>query len=145
MRDGLLFLCVANSARSQMAEGLARQLVGGRVRVWSAGSEPASLNPYAVRAMAEVGIDIGSHVSKGIAEIPQERVAVVVTLCAEEVCPVFPGEVVRHHWPLPDPAAVEGTDAERLEAFGRVRDQLRERLEAWLSTSGLPGLGTPAR
>ncbi|HVS08475.1 MAG TPA: arsenate reductase ArsC [Planctomycetota bacterium] len=128
-RNGLLFLCVANSSRSQMAEGFARAIVPPGVEVQSAGSEPSRVNPLAVRAMAEVGIDIASQRSKPIAEIDRERIATVITLCAEEVCPYFPGEVERLHWPLEDPAAATGSDEDRLAAFRRVRDQIRARLE----------------
>jgi arsenate reductase len=130
--DGLLFLCVANSARSQMAEGLARRLASPGTPVYSAGSEPASVNPLAVRAMAEIGVDISNHRSKSVDEIPVDRVDVVVTLCAEEVCPVFPGSVRRLHWPIEDPGRTGGTEAERLEAFRRARDEIGRRLEEWL-------------
>ncbi|MGH7589459.1 MAG: arsenate reductase ArsC [Gemmatimonadota bacterium] len=130
--NGWLFLCVANSARSQMAEGLARRLAPSGTRIYSAGSEPASVNPLAVRAMAEIGIDISHHRSKPVDEIPVDRVDVVVTLCAEEVCPVFPGSVRRLHWPIDDPARSGGSEAERLEAFRRARDEIGRRLEEWL-------------
>jgi arsenate reductase len=136
--DGILFLCVANSARSQMAEGLARRLAPPETRVYSAGSEPGSVNPLAVRAMAEIGVDISGHRSKSVDEIPVDRVDAVVTLCAEEVCPVFPGPVRRLHWPVDDPARAGGSEAERLEVFRRVRDDIARRLEEWL------GAGTPS-
>ena len=123
----ILFLCVANSARSQMGEGLARQLLGPAVLVQSAGSQPSTVNPLAVRAMAEEGIDISQHTSKNVSDIDPD-VDVVITLCAEEVCPVFPGAVERLHWPLADPAAVQGTEDERLRAFREVRDEIRRRL-----------------
>jgi arsenate reductase len=126
---GWLFLCVANSARSQMAEGLARRLAPPGTTVYSAGSEPSSVNPLAVRAMAEIGIDISGQRSKSVDEIPVDRVDVVVTLCAEEVCPVFPGSVRRLQWPIDDPARAGGSDAERLEAFRRARDEIGRRLE----------------
>jgi len=129
-KRGVLFLCVANSARSQMAEGWARALMPEGVPVWSAGSDPSELNPFAVRAMAEVGIDITSHHSKPIEDVPAERVGTVITLCAEEVCPVFPGEVRRLHWPHPDPVAAGGSDGEVLAAFRRVRDAIRDRVES---------------
>lgn len=129
--EGILFLCVANSARSQMAEGLARRLAPPGTRVYSAGSEPSSVNPLAVRAMAEIGIDISNHRSKPVDEIPVDRVDVVVTLCAEEVCPVFPGQVRRFHWPIEDPVRAGGSEAERLDAFRRARDEIGRRLEEW--------------
>ncbi len=125
---GVLFLCVANSARSQMAEGLARALLPAGVAVFSAGSNPGKLNPFAVQALAEVGIDIAGHWSKAIPDVPSEAIDTVVTLCAEEVCPIYPGHVARLHWPLPDPASAEGGDAAKLAAFRAVRDDLRVRI-----------------
>lgn len=124
----VLFLCVANSARSQMAEGIARSLAPPGVKVSSAGSAPSRLNPLAVRALAEVGIDISGQHSKSVDEIPPDGVDVVVTLCAEEVCPVFLGKALRVHWGLPDPAAAAGSDDQKLQAFRDVRDELRRRL-----------------
>ncbi|HKY59912.1 MAG TPA: arsenate reductase ArsC [Gemmatimonadota bacterium] len=132
---GWLFLCVENSARSQMAEGLARRLAPPGVTVYSAGSEPSSVNPLAVRAMAEMGIDISDHRSKSVDEIPVDHVDVVVTLCAEEVCPVFAGSVRRLHWPIDDPARAGGTEPERLEAFRRARDDIGRRLEEAFGTA----------
>jgi thioredoxin type arsenate reductase len=126
----VLFLCVANSARSQMAEGIARSLAPPGVKVSSAGSAPSRLNPLAVRALAEIGIDISGHRSKHVDEIPPGDVDVVVTLCAEEVCPVFLGKALRVHWGLPDPAGAGGTEEDRLRAFREVRDELRRRLSA---------------
>jgi arsenate reductase len=126
---GLLFLCVANSARSQMAEGLARARFGEAVHVQSAGSQPARVNPLAIRALAEIGIDITHNRSKPVSEIDTATVDVVVTLCAEEVCPVFLGKAKRFHWPLPDPAAAEGTGEERLARFREVRDEIGRRLD----------------
>lgn len=124
----LLFLCVANSARSQMAEGLARALAPASVKLSSAGSAPSRLNPLAVKALAEVGIDISAHASKSVDDLPAGDVDVVITLCAEEVCPVFLGQALRVHWGLPDPAHAGTTEAERLQAFRDVRDELRRRL-----------------
>lgn len=136
--QGWLFLCVANSARSQMAEGLARRLAPPGTRVYSAGSEPGTLNPLAVRAMAEIGIDISPHRSKAIDEIPVDRVDIVVTLCTEEVCPIFPGPVRRLHWPIEDPARAGGSEAERMDAFRRARDEVGRRLEEWLGGHSPP-------
>lgn len=124
----ILFLCVANSARSQMAEGIARALAPTDVKISSAGSQPAKLNPLAIRAMAEVGIDISGHYSKSVNDIPPEDVDIVITLCGEEACPVWLGKATRLHWGLPDPAYAGGTEAERLQAFRDVRDELRCRL-----------------
>ncbi len=124
---GVLFLCVANSARSVMAEGLARALYPD-LRVESAGSSPTQVNPLAVEVMAERGIDVAAHRSRDVASVDAGRVGLVVTLCAEEVCPVFPHPVERWHWPMPDPAAERGDDAARREAFRRVRDAIEARL-----------------
>jgi arsenate reductase (thioredoxin) len=124
----LLLLCVANSARSQMAEGLARSLAPAGVKVSSAGSRPSRLNPLAVKALAEIGIDISKHHSKSVDDIPPGDVDAVVTLCAEEVCPVFLGKALRVHWGLPDPAGAGSTDEEQLQAFRSVRDELQRRL-----------------
>jgi len=123
-----LFLCVANSARSQMAEGIARSLAPVDVAVASAGSEPTRVRPEAVEALREVGIDISAHRSKSVVDVDPGGVEVVVTLCAEEVCPVFLGPARRVHWGLPDPAAVAGDRGARLEAFRETRDELRRRL-----------------
>ena len=125
---GLLFLCVANSARSQMAEGLARARFGTRARVASAGSSPTAVNPLAVAALEEIGIDIRGQRSTSVHDVDPATVDVVVTLCAEEVCPVFPGRVRRLHWPMPDPAGTAGADTERLERFRSVRDEIARRL-----------------
>jgi arsenate reductase len=122
----ILFLCVANSARSQMAEGLARRLFGDRAEVMSAGSTPTRVNTHAIGALGEVGIDISGQVSKGVDAIDVGAVDVVITLCAEEVCPVVPARVERLHWPLPDPAGAQPEDAPA--RFREVRDELERRL-----------------
>lgn len=125
---GMLFLCVANSARSQMAEGLARARFGDSVRVQSAGSDAAGVNALAVKALAELGIDISGQTSKKADTIDPETVDTVVTLCAEEVCPVFLANARHIHWPLPDPTAGGGTEEEKLARFREVRDELRRRI-----------------
>jgi len=127
----ILFMCVANSARSQMAEGLARNLLSN-VKVMSAGSQPSKVNPYAIEALSEQGIDISGHRSKSVEEIDPNQVDLVVTLCAEEVCPVFPGRVRRLHWPIPDPASNDPalTPEELRTRFRTARDQIREMLLA---------------
>lgn len=128
----LLLMCVANSARSQMAEGWARHLFGDRMTVQSAGTKPSVVNPYAIEVMHEVGIDLGAHRSKSVEEIDPATVDTVITLCAEEVCPVFLGKAARLHWPIPDPASVEPLPREvMLERFRDARDELRRRFEAW--------------
>jgi len=125
----ILFLCVANSARSQMAEGIARFLAPRGVGVSSAGSEPSSVRPQAIQVLEEVGIDISGHRSKGLGSIDAGSVDAVITLCAEEVCPVFPGKAIRLHWGLPDPARETGGEDRKLAAFRSVRDELQRRLE----------------
>ncbi len=127
-QTGVLFLCVANSSRSQMAEGFARAMAPRSVEVFSAGSAPTTVNPNAVAVMAEVGVDISKHRSKAIDDVPKTRIGTVVTLCAEEVCPVFAGDVQRLHWPLDDPAAASGSEENVLAEFRRVRDAIRTRL-----------------
>lgn len=124
----ILFLCVANSARSQMAEGLARDLAPAHIAVHSAGSAPASVHPLAQQVMAEIGLDLGTHTSKGVDDIPKADIDLAITLCAEEVCPEFPHDVRKLHWPHPDPAA-HGTRGElALSSFRAVRNQIRARL-----------------
>ena len=125
---GVLFLCVANSARSQMAEGIARSLAPAGTTIWSAGSRPTNVRPEAIAVLKEIGIDISRHHAKAVAEIPAAEVDTVITLCGEEECPVFLGKGTRLHWGLPDPAAVSGSEAERLSAFRQVRDELRRRI-----------------
>ena len=125
---GVLFLCVANSARSQIAEGIARSLAPAETKIWSAGSRPTNVRPEAIAVLKEIGIDISRHHAKAVAEIPAAEVDTVITLCGEEECPVFLGKATRLHWGLPDPAAVSGAEAERLSAFRQVRDELRRRI-----------------
>ena len=127
---GLLFLCLANSARSQMAEGLARQEFGRSVVVQSAGSHPSRVNPFAVRVMREVGIDISEQTSKSVDTIEPDTIDTVVTLCAEEVCPTFLQLTRRLHWPLVDPTSATGTEDERLQCFRDVRDEIARRMKS---------------
>jgi protein-tyrosine-phosphatase/N-acetylglutamate synthase-like GNAT family acetyltransferase len=148
MSGRTVFLCVANSARSQMAEGLARRLFGARVEVESAGSRPSRVNPYALEVMGEVGVELGGHRSKGVDELARDGVARVITLCAEEVCPVWLGDAPRLHWPIPDPASDDpDLSPDKLRGRFRVaRDQLLARLVA-LAAAELPAGVTvePAR
>lgn len=123
----ILFLCVANSARSQMAEGLARAILPAGVEVASAGSKPSSLNPLAVEALSEIGVDISGHRSKPIEDVSPETADLIVTLCAEEVCPFIPGAVQRLHWPITDPATAADFRKARDDIRGRI-DGLAERL-----------------
>lgn len=129
--DKLLFLCVANSARSQMAEGLARHLFGDSVTVQSAGSAPSRVNPFAIKAMAELGIELATHTSKSVQAIDPNSVDLVITLCAEEVCPVFLSEAQRLHWPLQDPDRKNEvlSEEQRLQHFRVARDDIQARLE----------------
>lgn len=126
----ILFLCVANSARSQMAEGLARQRFPGFL-IQSAGSRPSRVNPFAVEALREVGVDASTHSSKSVQDIDPATVDLVITLCAEEVCPAFLGNAERLHWPIPDPASDDpGLTPEDLRLrFRAGRDEIRHRLE----------------
>ncbi len=130
---GVLFLCVANSARSQMAEGLGRSILGDSVVVRSAGSEPSQLNPFAVEVMAEIGIDISEQYSKSVETIDPATIDTVITLCAEEVCPAFRGKARRLHWPIPDPASKDQSTPrdEVLARFRSARDRIRSMLEAF--------------
>jgi arsenate reductase (thioredoxin) len=136
----VLFLCVANSARSQMAEGLARAILGDRARVQSAGSKPSRVNPYAIEVMREIGIDLGAHTSKSVDTIDPATVDTVITLCAEEVCPVFLGRVRRLHWPIADAASEDPTLTrdDMLARFRTARDQIRGRIEVLAALLDVP-------
>ena len=138
--DSILFLCVANSARSQMAEGLARDLFGDVVRVQSAGSSPSQVHPLAIEVMAELGIDLEAHTSKSAQDIDPTCVDLVVTLCAEEVCPAFLADVPRMHWPLQDPDRKDETLTKeaRLQHFRTARDQIRGRLDVLAALRDVP-------
>lgn len=142
MSSRLLLLCVANSARSQMAEGLARSLFGRAATVQSAGSQPSRVNPNAVAAMREVGIDITSQRSKSTDEIDPASVDTVITLCAEEVCPIWPGKFERLHWELQDPATTDPSVSsdEVLARFRATRDDLRRRLLAFAAVRPPAGI-----
>ncbi len=123
----ILILCTANSARSQMAEGLLRHDAGDRFDVASAGTRATRVRPEAIAVMAELGIDISSHRSKTVDEFAGQTFDLVLTVCdsANETCPVYPGHATRAHHAFPDPAAVEGSETERLAAFRQVRDAIR--------------------
>jgi arsenate reductase len=132
----ILFMCVANSARSQIAEGLARHLLGERAEVRSAGSAPTRVNPYAVKVLEEIGIDASGQYSKRFVDLEAEFTAAldfVITLCAEEVCPVVVTKATRLHWPLPDPAGQSGSDEEQLARFRATRDALQEKIRSFRS------------
>jgi arsenate reductase len=134
----VLTLCTANSARSQMAEGILRWLGGDSVESYSAGTNPSRVNPFAVRVMREIGVDISGQHSKSVTEFIGKPIDVVITVCddAAETCPTFPGRVERIHWSFPDPAAVEG-DAAKLAAFRQARDGLIERFRVFLQEKNL--------
>lgn len=133
----VLFLCTANSARSQMAEGLARRLGGDRLEVHSAGVAPTEVHPLAVEAMLERDIDISAQTSQHLDEFLDLAFDDVVTVCdhAARNCPVFPGPAARHHWPLPDPASPADDEESQRQLFRQVRDDLEGRLRAWLAAS----------
>lgn len=139
----LLFMCMGNSARSQMAEGIARHLAPDHVQVYSAGSSPSSIKPLALRALEEIGLDTSLHASKGLDAVPLDRIDAVITLCQEEVCPLFPRPVPILHWPLTDPASAQGDEPTRLQVFREVRDELQRRLEVVFS-GGFSGVRPPS-
>ena len=128
----ILFMCVANSARSQLAEGLAKNLFGSEVEIQSAGSQPSQVNPLATETMKEIGIDLSRHFSKSVDDLSPSFLAdldYVITLCAEEVCPVLISKAKKLHWPMPDPAGhTEMSKNEKLELFRVTRDALKARL-----------------
>jgi len=137
-RPRVLFLCTHNSARSQMAEGLLRTLAGDRFEAASAGTEKTSVNPLAIEAMAERGIDITGHTSKVVEGLTQEPWDYLITVCddANERCPFLPGIRTRVHWSFPDPSRAMGSHDERLAVFRRVRDAIEARLSEWLRAAG---------
>ncbi len=139
MKKRVLILCTGNSARSQMAEGLLRSFGGEGIEVSSAGTKPGTVRPEAIAVMSELGIDLSGHRSKHVREFDGQHFDYVITVCdnANETCPIFPGDTERIHWSFPDPAAVEGSDTERLAAFRRVRDSLAETFRGLANRIGL--------
>jgi arsenate reductase (thioredoxin) len=135
----ILFLCVANSARSQLAEGLAKSLFGAKANVMSAGSEPSGkVQPWAVEVLKESGVDISKNYSKSTDQLPPGFLAsldYVITLCAEEVCPTLPSKAQRLHWPIPDPAGVP--EDKKPDAFRAAREEIKKRLAAFGREQGL--------
>lgn len=130
----VLILCTGNSCRSHLAEGLLRVAAKDRFLVASAGSKPAGyVHPLAIQVMSEIGIDIASHTSKHMNDFLNQPVETVITVCgnADQACPLFPGQLNRHHWPFEDPAHATGTEAEKLAVFRRVRDEIRRVFEAY--------------
>jgi arsenate reductase len=141
MKRRVLILCTANSARSQMAEGLLRAGRGAEFEVESAGTRATLVRPEAIAVLAELGIDISHHRSKTVDEFAEQSFDYVLTVCgnAEQNCPIYPGHARRHHHPFDDPAATEGTEAERLDAFRRVRDEIRDFLRTFPPTGPTGG------
>ncbi len=132
-------MCVANSARSQLAEALARKILGPEVEIASAGSKPTTVNPWAIKVLAEIGLDVSVNRSKTVADLPDSFVAsldYIITLCAEEVCPVVQTKAKRLHWPLPDPAKSTGADHEHLDRFRMTRDRITRLLEEFAESLG---------
>jgi arsenate reductase len=138
--EKVLFICTHNSARSHIAEGLVNALYRDRYRAFSAGTEPSTLNPYAVRVMQEIGIDISGHRSKSVDEFMDQDLDYVVTVCdhAKESCPFFLGGRKTMHKGFQDPASVAGTDAEKLQVFRRVRDEIRDWVERTFGAKDVP-------
>ncbi len=140
MATRVLFLCTGNSARSIMAEALLRHYAPDQFEVHSAGLEPKGINPYTIRVMNEIGLDVSGGRSKDVMEfLGKMLVSYVITVCsnAEERCPIFPFSTQRLHWPFEDPAAFQGTDEEKLAKFREVRDLIDQRLRAWLREQGI--------
>ena len=130
----ILVLCTGNSCRSHIAEAILRSASGGVFRVASAGSKPAGyVHPLSIRALAEIGIDLAGHTSKHMNLFLDQPVETVITVCgnADQVCPVYPGQANRYHWPFEDPAHAPGTEDEQMEVFRRVRDEIRRVFEAY--------------
>jgi arsenate reductase len=127
MKKQVLFICTHNAARSQMAEGLLRSLAGDRYEVFSAGTEPSTVHPYAVRVMAEIGMDISLHRSKNVDEFASHPIDMVITVCdhAKETCPVFSGGVQKIHQSFEDPSKLNGSEEEILAGFRRIRDEIK--------------------
>lgn len=134
----VLFICTHNSARSQMAEGLLRRFGGDRFEAFSAGTEATRVRPLAIKAMAELGIDISGQQSKTLDGYLNEPFDDVITVCdtAAEACPIFPGATHRRHWSFEDPSKATGSEEEQLDIYRRVRDQIRSRIEQELLATG---------
>ena len=137
MTKRVLFLCTHNSARSQMAEGLLRKLSGDRFEVFSAGTEKTRVQPLAIEAMREIGIDLSGHTSKTLDAFAGQTFDYVITVCdrANESCPIFPGGTERIHWSFEDPTAATGTDEQKLRAFRTVRDAIQQRLRIFVTVA----------
>ena len=137
----VLFVCIHNSARSQMAEAFLRKYAGDRFEAHSAGLEPKEIHPHTYEVMSEVGLDLGDHHSKGLGEyLMKVHIGYLITVCAhaEANCPICPGMAAREHWSFEDPAAFEGTAEEKLDKFREIRDQVEVRVRAWLVEVAVP-------
>ena len=136
-KDKVLFLCTGNSARSQMTEGFLCHMAGDKFEVYSAGIKLTQVNLLAIRAMAEVGIDISGHKSKSAMEFIGQKFNYVITVCdnAKQTCPIFPGKYEKIHWSLEDPAEAAGTEEEKLKIFRKIRDKIKENIIAFLKSS----------
>jgi arsenate reductase len=138
MKKNVLFVCIHNSARSQMAEAFLNQICGDQFDAYSAGLEPGKLNPIVVETMQEIGIDISGNKTKAVSDMlkSEKQFAYVVTVCDEtsaERCPVFPGATTRLHWGFPDPSALQGSHDERLVRTRQIRDTIKVKIEQWCS------------
>ena len=133
-RKKALFICTHNSARSQMAAGLLKHLSGDRFEAFSAGTDPSRVNPFAVKTMAEIGVDISHHRSRHVGSFKGERFDYVITVCeqARESCPIYPGADHTLHWSFVDPSGASGNNGQKLEVFRTVRDQIKKRIEEFL-------------
>jgi arsenate reductase len=134
MKPTILILCTGNSCRSHLAEGILRQALGAEYNVASAGSKPAGyVHPLGIKAMAEIGIDISAHTSKHMDEFLTQNVETVITVCgnADQACPMFPGQLNRHHWGFDDPAHATGTEEKIMNVFRRVRDEIKRVFDAY--------------
>ena len=133
-KPAILVLCTGNSCRSHMAEGFLRAAVGDKAEVFSAGSKPAGyVHPLSIKVMAEAGIDLSAHTSKHMNEFLTRQIDVVITMCgnADQVCPMYPGQVARYHWGFDDPAHAKGTSEEILHEFRRVRDEIKAKFTTY--------------
>ena len=130
VKKRVLFLCTGNSARSQMAEGLLRHLAGERFEVFSAGIKPTAVNPLAIKAMDEIGIDIAEQRSKSVSEFIAQEFNYIITVCdnARQTCPIFPGKHQKISWDLEDPVLVEGIEEEKIMMFRKIRDRIKENI-----------------
>lgn len=143
-QPAILVLCTGNSCRSHLAEGILKSALGERFRIESAGSKPAGyVHPLAIRALSEIGIDISGNRSKHLDEFLADDIETVITVCgnADQACPMFPGQVNRHHFPFDDPAHAEGTEEQQMEMFRRVRDEIRAVFGAY-AAGRLDGMGS---